>query len=57
MDTLVSDTNGIIFGNELQVDAARIKKVFGKEVNYVLNSVKLRTKFSVKIGAESKAAE
>ena len=57
VDTLVSDTNGIIFGNELQVDAARIKKVFGKEVNYVLNSVKLRTKFTVKIGEQKKAAE
>lgn len=56
VDTLVSDTNGIIFGNELQVDAARIKKVFGKEVNYVLNSAKLRNKFPVKIGAEKAEA-
>ncbi len=50
VDNLVNDTNGIIFGNELQVDATRIRKAFGKEVSYILNSVKLRTKFTAKIG-------
>lgn len=56
VDTLVSDSNGIIFGNELQVDATRIKKAFTKEVAYLLNSVKLRGKFAVKIGAPAPPA-
>ena len=57
VDNQVNEANGLIFGNNLQVDAERLKKAFGKEVSFLLNSVKLRSKFAVKIGTKQEASE
>ena len=50
-DQFISDSNFEIFQNSVQVDRDRLKAAFAKEVNYLLDSPKLRAKFPVQLGA------
>ncbi len=55
-DQFITDSNFEIFQNSVQVDRDRLKAAFAKEVNYLLDSPKLRAKFPVQLGATATPA-